>query len=291
MLQFFCYFDLKSEAVYFIYDGTVSQGPELTITPDSRGLKFGDGLFETLLVTSGRLLLWPYHLDRLREGLERLQFVVPPELGPGLEKQIAHLCALNGCSGLARVRITVFRGDGNLFESMAENFHLLIQATPVSPESLAFDKTGVTIGISREAFKSADGLSHLKTNHYLPSIMAARLAAREGWDDALVLNGSGRVAESAISNIFMVKEKRLYTPPLSEGCVAGVMRRHLLEVLPASGLEVTETVLTPEALLGADELFLTNAIRWIRPVRYFQQKEYAITRSPVLYDLVARSLA
>ena len=101
--------------------------------------------------------------------------------------------------------------------------------------------------------------------------MAARQAKQNKWNDALVLNTAGNIIESAIANIFWVKDGNIYTPPLAEGCVAGVMRRHLLQITPG----IAEKPLTIDALSAADEVFLTNAIKGIRWVRYVGEWEYA----------------
>ncbi len=94
--------------------------------------------------------------------------------------------------------------------------------------------------------------------------MAARYAALHGWDDCLVLNNAGRVADSSIANLFWVSGGIVYTPPLTEGCIAGVMRRWLMTNLSGYGYEVQERPVAPEDLILADEAFLTNAIRGVR---------------------------
>jgi branched-chain amino acid aminotransferase len=119
-----------------------------------------------------------------------------------------------------------------------------------------------------------DVLSSLKTNNYLVYAMGAIHAKKHRFNDSLILNSSNRVCDSTIANVFWVKDKKVYTPPLSEGCVAGVMRANLLTRIPNEGLEVTEKEATEQDLLDADELFLTNALNGIRWVRQFRHKTY-----------------
>jgi branched-chain amino acid aminotransferase len=113
--------------------------------------------------------------------------------------------------------------------------------------------------------------------------MAARFARENKLNDALVSNQYGRIAEASIANIFWLKDEVIYTPPLSEGCVAGVMRRHLLEKLPAAGYKILEKPCSIADIENADEIFLTNAVKGIRWVRQFRDKIYSNNLSQKIY--------
>jgi branched-chain amino acid aminotransferase len=131
------------------------------------------------------------------------------------------------------------------------------------------DEKDLRIDIYPFEFKRADEFSHLKSLPFFPYAEAARYAAEQGLDDCIVLNSYERIADSSISNIFILKNKTLYTPPLSEGCIEGVMRRSLLDQI-----KCTEAPIDIEDMLEADEVFLTNAIRGIRSVKYFRDTIY-----------------
>jgi branched-chain amino acid aminotransferase len=114
--------------------------------------------------------------------------------------------------------------------------------------------------------KNIGKLSNLKTNNYLLNIMAIQHAKENGFDDAVFLNNKGNICEASSSNLFMVQKGVLFTPALSQGCVAGTKRRELLERLPDLGFQVEETIITKDMVFEMEEIFLTNAIRGIRPV-------------------------
>jgi branched-chain amino acid aminotransferase len=133
---------------------------------------------------------------------------------------------------------------------------------------------GLALGVFPRGRKSCDGFSHLKSNNYLLYSMAATYARNHGWDDSLVLNSRERIADSSIANLFYVAGNAIYTPPLSEGCVAGVMRGWLIGALPAAGFRVIEKAVAPEDLIMADEVFLSNAIRGVRRVGNFAGTTY-----------------
>jgi branched-chain amino acid aminotransferase len=177
----------------------------------------------------------------------------------------------------------MFRGDGSLYEFKGDNAGFIIQVWPLSSTNLSLNNEGLTLGMYEEGRKAIDGLSSLKTNNYLVYVMGAIHAKKHRFNDCLILNTNSRICDSTIANVFWVKEKKIYTPPLSEGCVAGVMRANLLARIPNDGLEVIEKETTEQDLLDADEVFLTNALNGIRWVGQFKQKTYSNAIASRLY--------
>lgn len=272
--------------MYFIQDGHLRETGELVFSPDSPGLWYGDGLMETMLVTSGMIRLWDLHCERLLGGMALLGYRHEPAMAEQLRGQVLELCEAQRCLAAARVRLNVFRAESALFDAIPSGVSWLIRARAAEPSSLQFQGAGIRTGVYTGVTHSCHAISHLKTQSYLPSVMAARYAAYRGWDDALVLNDAGRISESAIANVFIVKDGVIRTPPLSEGCVAGVMRRHLLETLPAAGYPVREQPLTPGDLETAEEIFLTNAIRRVRPVAELEGRGYSMATARKIFELV-----
>src|SRR6185436_8010991 len=106
--------------------------------------------------------------------------------------------------------------------------------------------------------------ANIKSSNFLPSVMASIFASENGFDECLFQNTSNRICDASISNVFWIKDDRIFTPPLSEGGIAGVTRSHLLEELPKRKYKVEEKVCAIEELIEANEIFLTNTIRGIR---------------------------
>lgn len=250
----------------------------------NRGFRYGDALFETMKMINGRIPLWQYHVERLFAGLQILKFKVPQSLTKEkLKEDIIYLSANNKCEKLARIRLTVFRGNGNLNDEDIFSQYL-IEISPADDPVNHLNDQGMRIDIFPEAMKSCDKFSNLKSANYLPFVMAALHAKENGWDDCLILNTHERICESTIANIFWIKGDIIYTPPLSEGCVAGVMRKFLLERLKDKRYKVQERILTSEDLSDADEIFLTNAIYNIRWIGKFQNKQYGNKRILKVYN-------
>jgi len=238
-----------------------------------------------MMVQNGRIRLGSYHFDRLFSGLGFLRFSIPEEFTPeNLERQVLGLCQKNGHSTLARGRLVVFRDQGGIFDRGRPQPNYIIESWPLSPDFTGFNQTGLAIDIFPDGRKACDPLANLKSNNYLLYSLAASYAHDHGWDDCLVLNTRDTLADSAIANLFYIKGGHVYTPPLSDGAVAGVMRRHLLTTMPAAGFRIEEKPVTIPDLLSADEVFLTNALRGIRWVAAFREARYSHTQATAIYE-------
>ena len=248
-------------------DGQFHRDDKLVAGANNRGLRYGDGLFETMKVNQGEIQLFNWHMERLFSGLELLQFDCPAYFNTSyLKDKILQLTQRNGHTGLARIRLMVFRSNGGLYDSVSHYPHHVIQSWPLPAANHEFNENGLVLGFHRIGSKAMDKLSNAKTNNYLPYVLGALDAKKHKWNDAIVLNAAGRVADCTIANIFIVKDGKLFTPAAEEGPVLGVMRRHIISWCKSAGIPVIETCLTEADLLVADELFLTNSsygIRWV----------------------------
>lgn len=250
----------------------------------NRGYRYGDGLFETIKVAEGQLLLGAYHFDRLFAGLSLLQYEIPRLFNrEKLKEEILHLCKLNQCSAFARVRLSVFRGNGGLQDD-DRGLQYLIECWPLQGPVHQLNENGLVIGLYPDARKSCDAFSGLKSASFLPYSMAAQYARQQRWNDCLILNTRDGIADSTIANLFLVKGDEIITPGTDQGCVEGVMRRHLLESMSAAGYKVKEQAVRPDNLAGADELFLSNAIRGIRWVGQLGDTVYTNNRTREIFN-------
>lgn len=250
----------------------------------NRGYRYGDGLFETIKVLNGQILLTNYHFERLFSGLSLLKFEIPRYFTKEkLEQNIHLLCRKNECEKLARVRLSVFRGNGGLYDE-DEVLQYLIECWPLNESVNKLNENGLIVDIYLDARKSCDKFSNLKSANFLPYTMAARYAKVNKLNDCLVLNTNGSIADSTIANVFIIKKDVVITPGLEAGCINGVMRRHLLARMPDVGYEVRETAVLVADIETADEVFLTNAINGIRWVRQFGDKTYTNTKTIEIYN-------
>jgi len=254
---------------YAAWNGKIVNENDIVISPNNRSFRYGDGCFETMKIVNGEILLQQLHFQRLFSSLDTLRFQKPPSFtAEALSGYIKEIVQLNGHSSLARVRLTIYRGDGSLYD-FDNSLHYIIQSWAGNSDSNHFNAKGFQLNIFADAKKTADLFSPIKSNNYLPYIMAAIQAKEQGLDDCIVCNAFNRIAEATIANIFIVTNGIIKTPLLSEGCVNGVMRKYLVNCFKKEGIPYAESEISVDELLEASEVFLTNAtygIRWVEKV-------------------------
>ena len=260
--------------LFFIYNGEFFRVGMPVISIQNRSFRYGDGLFETMRMYNGKILNGNYHFERLFSGLKILEFKIPPQFSPGyLTDAVNGLLLKNSIFKDAKIRLMVFRGDEGIFDIENNSTNYIIEAFPFF-EKIELNEKGIELDIFPDGKKSISRFSNLKSNNYLTSIMAARFAKRNNLDDAIILNDFERACESSIANIFMIKGSEIFTPPLSEGCVAGTVRRWFLEKFELKDYTITEKELSIDGLLHADEIFLTNSLHLLKWVKKFRNKTY-----------------
>lgn len=259
---------------YLLYNDEMIVSGTAIITADNRSFRFGDGFFETMKLVDGEIALNKYHFERLFASLEAFQFEIPEHFTAAyLLEQIKKLAAKNGHQ-LARIRLTIFRGDGGLYDYENNIPNYIIQTWPLNPSVLQLNKKGLVTGIYTKARKACDDFSHIKTNNFLPYIMGALWAKENKLNDAIILNNFNRIADATIANIFLVNDGKIKTPALSEGCVSGVMRRFLIECIKKENIPLEETAIPVDALTEANELFITNAVQGIKWISRCESNSY-----------------
>jgi branched-chain amino acid aminotransferase len=260
---------------YINYNGKIFLASDNIITAQNRGLRYGDGIFETLKFKNNSLILSDEHFARLWKGMQLLQFDIPKLFSPEkLETEIVALVKKNNLIS-ARVRLTIIRGDGGIYDAKNHTPHYIIEAIALPEDNGPLNSNGLQLCFYEAAKKSIDYFSNCKTNNYLPYFMGALFAKEKLCNDALIFNTEGNVCDSTIANIFYIKNDIIFTPALTQGCVAGVMRKFLIDKIRSLGFSVNETTITKNDLLDADEVFLSNSIYNIRWVGGIENKIYS----------------
>lgn len=234
------------------------------ISVTDRGFLLGDGLFETIPIYGGQVFDLDAHLERLASGLTVLKFAGSVDLVK-LRAAITDYAAAGGVAQ-AVLRLTATRGTGprGLLPPTSPGPTLLMTLSPMPPLTAAPLSLQVATVTRRNEFSP---LSRIKALPYLDNVLALQEARDHGADEALMLNTQGRIACASAANVFVLRGSRLETPPISDGALPGIMRASVLALAPKLGLVPVESSLILEDLAGADEVFLTNSIRQITPVR------------------------
>ena len=276
--------------------GRVQPMDEATVSAQDAGLLLGAGLFETLRTYGGRPFRLGAHLKRLRESGTFFRIVVR-ETDRQVADILAHLLESNGVPD-ARVRITATRGSlgGALDDDESPPATLLVTAGSMTPYPAELYDRGATVVLSDIRANETDPTVFHKTTGYLRNLLALRDAHRAQATEAILFNTKNRLAEGALSNIFLVRGGGLFTPPVEDGLLAGITRAAVLELAAETGVPAEQRSLTVQDLLEADEAFLANSIMEILPIARIERREIgggkpgpATRRLAEAYrDLVAR---
>ncbi len=242
----------------------------LRISPFDRGLTVGLGLFGTILAIDGRPLLLDRHLARHAAGAQRLGWEMPDRIA--LEQGIRELLEANRLTrGAARIRLFQTAGSGTLSDPALGPDCLTVLtavALPASPASLS-------LCLSPWVRNERSPLAGLKCASYAENVLALQQARSKGFDEPIFLNTTGEVCETATANLFAVRDGLLFTPPLSSGCLPGVMREQVLELAGHHQIQAEVVPFRLERLISSDELFLTSSLRGIVPVTRLDQHDFS----------------
>lgn len=275
---------------FFICNGNFFLEGQLVIGTENRSFKYGDGLFETIRLEEGRLINLNFHFERFFNGMRVLEFELPGYFSTAFfVEKIQALLKKNTIGKNARIRLMAFRSHGGILDSTNNIPHYIIEAASLENRKV-LNEDGLIIDIFPDGRKSCDRFSNIKSNNYLPSVMAGLFAQKHKLDDAIVLNTFGRVCETAVANLFIIKGKSICTPFLSEGCVAGTMRRWILEKFSLEKYFVVEKNIAVEDVLDADEIFLTNAIQQMRWVKNFRGKHFGNKNAIAIYKHISENI-
>lgn len=246
---------------------------EAAVSATDAGLLLGAGLFETLRTYGGTPFRLAQHLARLRRSGQVLRIFVG-ESDDRIAEIIARLLAANKLPD-ARVRITATRGplEAELDDDEAPRATLLVAAGPMTPYPAEYYARGATVVVSDIRVCETDPTLCHKTTGYTRNLLALRDAHNARATEALFFNTKNRLAEGAVSNVFLVKDGRLLTPPVEEGLLPGITRACVLELAADVPVPAEQRPLTVNDLLGADEVFLTNSIMELMPVRQVERRE------------------
>jgi len=274
---------------YINLNGSIADASQPVLTHRNRAFRYGDALFETIRLMNGEILYFDRHLERLKRSMNVLGMEWHPDFSfQNLYLLIRHLDQVNELKGNGRIRLEVFREDGGLYTPESNKVSYLIEAERMDKKEYYFNETGLKVEVYSELAKPLNKLSNLKSSNSLIYILAGLYKNNNRCDDCLILNSDGNIAEAISNNIFLVSKEQLFTPSLNQGCVAGVMREVIIDLMNSKKKKVTENKITLEQLLAADEVFLSNVIDGIRWVGAIKNKRYFNKFSKLLFEDIRR---
>lgn len=262
------------------YNGNIQESSNFSIE-SNRGFLYGDAIFETIRVLDNKVLFLEDHYFRLMASMRICRMEIPMSFTMEFfEEQILKLTNSLEKSNSFRVRFSVFRNSDGFYTPINNDVEFIIVAIPTENSVYTIEKLKYEVELYKDFFIPKQLLSTLKTNNKMLQIAGSIFAKENDYDNCLVLNDEKNVVEALQSNLFMKTGSVVITPPVSDGCLNGIMRKQIIEILSkVEGIEMKEASISPFDLQKADELFLTNVITGIQPITKYRKKEYTLNFS------------
>ncbi len=269
------------------FNGTLLKEDAQFLNNANRGLRYGDSLFEAIRVVNGSIYFLEEHYLRLMSSMRILRMEIPMDFTMEfLEAEILRTVAALELNKAYRVRFTVFRNDGGLYLPKTNSISYCIEAKLLDHPFYTISEAPYEVELFKDFFINKDMLSNLKSNNRILNVVGSVFAKENDYHNCLLINGDKMVVEALNGNVFLVSGKTIKTPPLKDGCLNGILRKKIVELLQKSQVyEVKEESISPFELQKADELFITNTISGIIPVYKYRKKIFESTTSK---DLIGK---
>lgn len=267
------------------FNGTIVSQDSNVLT-QNRAFLYGDGVFETVKIINNKILFLEDHYFRLMSAMRVVRMEIPMNFTMEyFEEQILSVVNANSFAASSRARITVYRNDGGYYLPQNNTVSFVITAVVLENALYSIGKKSYEVDLYKDFYITKQLLSSVKTTNKIINITGSVFADENGLDNCLLLNDCKNVVEALQGNIFMVLGNKLITPPVSEGCLNGVMRKQILNLAKKiENLEVIEEVISPFDLQKADELFVTNVIKGIQPITQYRKKSFVTDKSVQLLE-------
>ena len=258
--------------------GNIIKKEEASLSISNRGFAFGDAVFETIKVIKNRVLFLEDHYFRLMASMRILRMEIPMNFTlEYFESQITKLLNKKNLDGeSARVKFIVYREEGGLYTPKISTVKYLVFAEYLDNDFYEFFDEDYSVDLFKDYFISPSLISTLKTNNRIVNIVGSIYAKENNFSNCLMLNTNKNIVEALNSNIFLVKDNCIKTPQLQDGCIKGVMRKQIIEIIKLiPRYTIEESSISPFELQKADELFLTNIIIGIQPITHYKKKRFS----------------
>ena len=255
------------------FNGKLISQSAFSMTSNNRAFKYGDAIFETLCVQNNTIVFWEDHYFRLMASMRMLRMEIPMEFTlEFLEEEILKTLPIREGFTNYRVRLSVFRKDGGLYTPLTNQVDFLIEAS----ESAYQKKKEYRVDLFKDFYNYSGLLSTVKTTNRMLNTLASIFMVENDLDNCIIMNERKGIVEVTNANIFIVKGNEIKTPALEEGCIKGIVRKKIIEILNKNETySITETAISPFEMQKADEVFVTNAIIGVQSITKYRKKEYA----------------
>jgi branched-chain amino acid aminotransferase len=266
------------------FNGEFLLDKNVKLSAENRGFKYGDAIFETIKVSNNRVIFWEDHYFRLMSSMRMLRMKIPMKFTlEFLEQEILKTVAVQEQATSFRVRLNVYRKDGGLYTPKTNEIDYYIAVNAYT----YMHKDHYTVDVFKDFYNYSGLLSTIKTNNRMVNTLASIYAKENDLDNCVLINENKGVVEVTNANIFVVKGNIVKTPAYTEGCIKGIVRKKVIEIINKNeDFTLEETTISPFEIQKADEVFITNAIIGVQAVTNYKKKTFTTSFS----DKIAKSL-
>ncbi len=267
------------------YNGNIQTSSNIEIE-NNRGFLFGDAVFETIKVNGLKILFLEEHYLRLMASMRICRMEIPMTFTMEfMEEEILKLITIQDSKLSNRIRFSVFRDASGLYTPTSNETQFVITCSPLISNMYSCPTTSYEVELFKDFHVPKHLLSTLKTNNKMTHVVASIFAKENGFQTCLLINEDKNVVEATNGNLFMKMGAQVITPPISDGCLNGIMRKQIITIIQKmENLEVIEKSISPFDLQKADELFTTNVITGIQPITKYRKKEYTIETAKLIVN-------
>ena len=254
---------------------------------NNRAFLYGDAVFETLIIFNDKILFWEDHYFRLMSSMRIIRLDIPDKYTPEFFKEnIIKIHNNISQTGNSRIRINIYRSSGGKYKPEKNTPSFIISCESINYNTYKLNKGHYEVDLYKDYYLDNQLISSIKSNNKIINVVASIYASENGFDNCILLNKDKLVSEFINSNLFIIKDEKIYTPTLKSGCLNGVVRKNLFKILSSSSFEVCEQDLSTFDITQSDEIFGTNIAQGIFSVTKFRKKDYDCSKTKKIITML-----
>ena len=262
------------------FNGELVSEEKILFNKTKRAFNYGDGFFETIRIVNGKPIFIERHFKRIVIGLKHLKINYSKKFNLNfLSDNISELININNIKSGGKIKVYIFRSGMGTYKPTTNDICFIIESSKVENNLYKLNHKGFLVDVFKDYKKQINYLSSFKSSSSLLYVLASLHTIDNHLDDSLILNENNEIIESSNSNIFILLDNKIITPPLNSGCISGIMRIELMNIINDIGFTVLERKIVSDDLLNSKEIFLSNVVSGINWVGGYKQTRYYNTLS------------
>ena len=254
---------------------------------NNRAFLYGDAVFETLIIFNDKILFWEDHYFRLMSSMRIIRLDIPDKYTPEFFKEnIIKIHNNISQTGNSRIRINIYRSSGGKYKPEKNTPSFIISCESINYNTYKLNKGHYEVDLYKDYYLDNQLISSIKSNNKIINVVASIYASENGFNNCILLNKDKLVSEFINSNLFIIKDEKIYTPTLKSGCLNGVLRKNLFKILSSTSFELCEQDLSTFDITQSDEIFGTNIAQGIFSVTKFRKKDYDCSKTKKIITML-----